>query len=91
MPVGIAAILADPMQVSGSLQGDTLQLHIQSGFASNMVDRPDLLQKLGTLAGQLAGRPIAVRTGAPAAAAPQPEDGGSKLDALGKFDIVQFK
>ena len=89
-PAGIAAILSDPMQVSGSLQGDQLRLSIQSGFASNMVDRPDVLQKLATVAGELAGRPIEVRTGGQTGEKPQ-VDTGSKLEALGKFDIVKFK
>ena len=89
-PVGIAAILSDPMQVSGSLQGDRLNLSIQSGFAGNMVDRPDVLQKLAAIAGELAGRPVTVHTGAQAEEKP-PADAGSKLDALGKFGIVQFK
>ena len=89
-PVGLAAILSDPMQVSGSLQGDQLNLSIQSGFASNMVDRLDVLQKLADIAGELAGRPIVVRSGARAGEKP-PADTGSKLEALGKFGIVQFK
>ena len=91
VPVGIAAILTDPLQVDGSLAGDVLTLSIQSGFAGNMVDRPDVLQKIAAAAGQLAGHPVTVRTGARSGGEKPPADGGAKLDALGKFDIVQFK
>ena len=94
-PVGIAAILSDPMQVNGSCDGgDTLYLAIQPGFASNMVDRPDVTAKLTELAAELAGRPIKLVTCAPGAV-PKPSEAKpaavtSKLDELGKFEIVKF-
>ena len=91
-PVGIASILTDPMQVSGSISGDTLYLNIQPGFASNMVDRPDVAAKIAAIASETAGRPIHIKNGpAPAATAQQEEKPGSKLDELAKFDVVQFK
>ena len=90
-PVGIAAILSDPMQVSGSFDGgDTLTLTIQPGFASNMVDRPDVTGKIAGIAGELTGRPIQVKTAAPGAAKPAAPT-TSKLDELSRFDIVKFK
>ena len=92
-PVGIAAILTDPMQVSGGLSGDTLYLNIQPGFASNMVDRPDVAAKVAVIASEVAGRQLRVKNGVPpAAAAEAPEERrGSKLDELAKYDIVKFK
>ena len=88
LPMGIQAILGDSAQVRGELAGDTLTLGIQSSFAKNMLDRPDVLSRISAAAGQLAGHPVkvALREGfaAPAAAS-------SKLDELRKFDIVKFK
>ena len=94
-PVGIAAILSDPMQVSGSCDGaDTLYLAIQPGFASNMVDRPDVTAKLTELAAELSGRPMKIVTCAPGAVPKTAEAKSaapaSKLDELGKFEIVKF-
>ena len=91
-PIGIYSILTDPMQVSGRLQGDVLYLSIQPGFASNMVDRPDVIAKIAVIAAEAAGRPVQVKTGAPAPEPEKPADAvSSKLDELRKFDIVQFK
>ena len=91
-PVGIAAILGDPLQVSGSYDGaGTLDLTIKPGFASNMVDRPDVTAKLGALAAELEGRPVQVRTMAPGAAPKQKATYSSKLDELGKHEVVKFK
>ena len=92
-PVGIAAILTDPMQVSGSLSGDTLYLNIQPGFASNMVDRPDVAAKIAAIASEVAGRQLRVKNGVPPVAAGEAaeERRGSKLDELAKHEIVKFK
>ena len=91
-PPGISAILTDPMQVGGRLQGDVLYLSILSAFAGNMVDRPDVAAKIASIAGEAAGRPVQVKTGAPEPEPEKPAEAvNSKLDALGKFDIVQFK
>jgi len=89
-PVGIAAILTDPMQVGGSVEGNVLTLAIQPGFASNMVDRPDVCAKIAGIATELAGRSIQVKTGAPAAGKTEAASTG-KLDELSRFDIVKFK
>ena len=89
-PVGLAAILSDPMQVSGSYDGaEHLTLTIQPGFASNMVDRPDVTAKIAAMARDLTGKPVSVRTTAPGAAQEAPSS--SKLDELRRFDIVKFK
>ncbi|MBE6914496.1 MAG: DNA polymerase III subunit gamma/tau [Ruminococcaceae bacterium] len=92
-PIGISAIICDPMQVSGSYDGHTLTLAVQPGFASNMVNRPDTVSKLAAAAAELAGHAVEIRIGQPAQdkpASPSPAV-NSKLDALGSFDIVKFK
>ena len=89
-PPGISAILTDPTQVTGAVNGDELALTIRPGFASNMVDRPDVLRKITAIAAELAGHPLRITTGAPTPARPAAQP-GSKLDELGKFDIVKFK
>ena len=88
-PIGIDAILRDGSQVSGTLEGDTLTLGVSAAFAKNMLDRPDVLSKIGAAAAQLAGYPVraVLRDGT---SAPAAEKSG-KLDELAKFDIVKFK
>ena len=94
-PIGIAAILTDPAQVRGVLEGDALTLYVQPGFALNQLDRPDVAAKLAPIASEIAGRPVRVRAKDAAAdtGAGRGADTGaeSKLDALAKFPIVQFK
>ena len=90
--VGIATILADDIQVSVRLIGDTLALATLNDFARNMVDHPDVLARLGALASETAGRPIRVQTTTPDA--PELQRSASeindRLEALRQFDIVQF-
>lgn len=90
-PVGISAILTDTSQVNGSLDGDTLTLRVQPGFAMNMLDRPDITAKLVSIAAELAGRPVQVKITDSPTGAPAPFPSESKLNALKKFSIVQFK
>ncbi len=91
-PIGIATILADDLQVSVRLIGDTLALATLNDFARNMVDHPDVLARLGALASETAGRSIRVQTTAPDA--PELQRSASeindRLEALRQFDIVQF-
>ena len=92
-PIGTAAILGDDLQVSARLQGDTLILAMHNDFARNMVDRPDVLSRLGALASEVAGRSVRVQTVAPDA----PElrrsalELNERLESLRQFDIVKFK
>jgi len=92
-PMGIQMILTDPMQVNGVFDGrETLMLTIQTGFASNMVDRPDVTGKIASIAGELAGAPVQVKTVTPGTEIPaETAPASDKLDALGRFDIVKFK
>ena len=92
-PPGTAMLLSDDLQIGVSLDGDTLTLSMLNDFARNMADRPDILQTLGALASDTAGRPIQVRAGAPGA----PEmkrnvaEINKKLEALQQYDIVKIK
>ena len=90
-PIGIAAILTDPHQVRGALEGDMLTLYVQPGFALNQLDRPDVAAKLAPIASEAAGRPVRVRVKDAAADTGAERGAESKLDALAKFPIVKFK
>jgi len=94
-PAGIAAILSDASQVGSHFSGDTLTLVFQNIFSRNMVDRPDTTSRLGAMATEIAGFPVQVKTAsrdeAPKPEPPAPVSQNSKLDELGKFDIVKFK
>ena len=91
LPIGIYSILADSAQASAEAAGDTLALYLKSGFARNMVDRPDVTGKLAELAKQAAGRPLRVKIAESGAGAPPAGTGTEKLDELAKYPIVKFK
>ena len=91
LPIGIYSILADGTQTSAGLEGDTLTLYLKSGFALNMIDRPDVTGKLALIAAEAAGRPLLVKVAESGGSAPPAETGTGKLDELAKYPIVKFK
>ena len=91
-PPGIAAILGDASQVSGTYSGDTLRLSVSNPFAMNMLDRPDTIAKLAACAGSLTGTSVRVVVSeqgkAPSATDAQRED---RLAELSKYPFVKFQ
>jgi DNA polymerase III gamma/tau subunit len=92
-PRGTAAILGDDLQVSVRISGETLTLATRNDFAKNMVDHPDVLARLGSLASEIAGHPIRVQSVDPDAPELQRSAAelNERLEALKQFDIVKFK
>ena len=92
-PPGTAMLLTNELQVDARFGGDMLTLVMRTEFAQNMADRPDILQALGALASEVAGRPIRVQSASPNAPEPQRSaaEYDDKFDALKQFDVVQFK
>ncbi len=100
LPVGIMAMLTDPMNVNCKFNEDTIQLSVTSDFARNNINRPDVLGIISETAAAVLGKHYRVdasgshQTEAPAPdTKPVPERAkpGDKLDELNKFDIVVFK
>ena len=94
IPPGLYLLLADSMQVEGYMDSGELVIAVKSGFAMNMLNRPDGLAKISLAATQAAGRNTPVRIveadkAAPAAKPAAPKT--DKLDELGRFQIVTFK
>lgn len=94
MPVGIFAMLSDPVQATAQLSGDTLTLYVERGFPMNNINRPDVTARIANAGANVLGHPVQVKVlelgtqNAPSAA-PEPPKG--KLDELSKFSIVSFK
>ena len=55
LPIGLRSLLDDPLQVTGSLSGGELSLRIANGFASNMLNKPDILARFREAAEALSG------------------------------------
>ena len=97
MPFGLYLLLTDPTQVDAAIYGDELLLTVKSSFAMNMLNRPDIVSKVGTTASGIAGKALSARMVEPGAApipsaASAPAAGmPDKLDELGKFEVVSFK
>lgn len=95
LPVGIMAMLSDPMAVSCCIDGDTLRLMTGSIFASNNINRPDVLAAVGDAAQAALGRRFHVEVSQssqqPAPKVEQTAQPRDKVDELGKYDIVVFK
>ena len=99
LPVGIFAMLSDPVKTAANLSGGELTLYVEPGFAMNNISRPDVRTRIADAARELLGREVAVRvteTGrggeAPGKDAPQSASPrADKLDELKKFGIVKFK
>ena len=88
--IGKVVILSDPSAVSGALNGDLLTLSAKTEFAMNMLDAPDIKQKLSAIAAKLRGRETQVRfvlASADSPAAPAAD----KLGELGRFGVVKFQ
>ncbi|MCD8116669.1 MAG: DNA polymerase III subunit gamma/tau [Oscillospiraceae bacterium] len=87
--MGIYAMLNAPTQVTGTLEGDVLTVHLLSPIAGMMVNTPVMSAAIQAEAGDIAGRPVRVTftdqppTASPAAAPAHPDM--SKLDELKKF------
>ena len=89
LPIGIYSILADLAQTGAEVENDTLILYLKSGFARNMIDRPDVTGKLALIAAEAAGRPLHIKVAESGGSAPSA--GTGKLDELAKYPIVKFK
>ena len=85
LPIGIYSILADGAQTSAEVGSDTLTLYVKSGFAMNMIDRPDVTGKIAATAAEAAGRLLRVKVAESGRSAPV-----GKLDELAKYPIVKF-
>ena len=88
--IGKVVILSDPSAVSGTLNGDLLTLSAKTEFALNMLDAPDIKQKLSAIAAKLRGRETQVKfvlAGEDSPAAPSVD----KLGELGRFGVVKFQ
>jgi len=96
MPFGLYLLLTDPTQVEGYMQDGELILSIKSSFAMNMLNRPDVISKVASVASSYAGRSVVARM-LDADKAPAPSESPAsppktdKLDDLGRFEIVSFK
>ena len=97
MPFGLYLLLTDPTQVEATIYGDELLLTVKSSFAMNMLNRPDIVSKVGTTAGGIAGKALSARMVEPGAVPAAPASSApaagmpDKLDELGKFEVVSFK
>ncbi len=92
-PPGTVSVFTDEMMVNARFDGDTLKLVMLDDFARTMVDRPDILQTLGALASETAGRPIRVESRSPGAPELQRNaaEASEKLESLKQFEIVKFR
>ena len=61
VPVGYINLLTDPLQVSGSFTPEGLRVAIAKGFASNMLSKPDMIEKFRAAAAEVAGESVAVK------------------------------
>ena len=61
VPVGYINLLTDPLQVSGSFTPEGLRVAIAKGFASNMLSKPDMIEKFRAVAAEVAGESVAVK------------------------------
>ncbi len=95
MPFGLYLLLTDPTQVEGYMQNGELIMSVKSSFAMNMLNRPDVVAKVASVASSIAGKSVVARMldadSAPAPAAPAAAPKTDKLDELGRFEIVSFK
>jgi len=97
MPFGLYLLLTDPTQVDASIHDGDLLLSVKSSFAMNMLNRPDIVSKVGSTASSIAGRPMAARMVDSGSVPPAPvvstASAGKpdKLDELGRFEVVSFK
>lgn len=95
MPFGLYLLLTDPTQVEGYMSGGELVMSVKSSFAMNMLNRPDIVSKVGTAASMLAGRSVTARMVDANSDVPPPAPTAApkadKLDDLGRFEVVSFK
>ncbi len=94
MPFGLYLLLTDPTQVDAYMESGELILSIKSSFAMNMLNRPDIVAKVASVASSIAGQSVTARMldadKAPAPSTPvAPKT--DKLDELGRFEVVTFK
>ena len=60
LPIGLQNLLDDPLQICGDVADDTLELRFATGFASNMMNKPDMKESFRQTASRLAGREMTV-------------------------------
>ena len=90
LPVGRSIFLTGP-DVSAALADGVLTVQTGSDFNRSNLERPDVMQALGTAAGELSGAAVEVRITVSGAPAPAAAEHGDKLSALEKFKIVKFQ
>ncbi|MFR8332173.1 MAG: hypothetical protein ACLU9S_07255 [Oscillospiraceae bacterium] len=91
-PVGGFFTPAPDAPVQGVLKGDWLELQCVNGFVRDMVNKPEILQRIGQCASGMLGRPVQVRV-TDLQAKPKT---GENLQALLEFgknhsDIIKVK
>ena len=92
LPPGLASIVTDSTQIDAVFTGNSLKLLASSGFALNMLNRPDTLSKIADAAEQACGKRYVVSISENSGEAIQSvqSDAASALDKLSQFDIVKF-
>ncbi len=88
LPMAQFSVLKNPDQVQGHLEGDTLILDLDPGFAFMMLGTPAMEEKLRTAAQQALGKAVHVQS------RKATKKGGSNqrsLEELTRFDIVSFE
>ena len=88
LPMAQFSLLKNPDQVQGHLEGDTLILDLDPGFAFMMLGTPAMEEKLRTAAQQALGRAVRIQS------RKATKKGGSSqrsLEELTRFDIVSFE
>ena len=87
IPAGLQNMLDNPLFITGTLLDDVLTISIADGFASNMLNKPDVLDILRDAASALTGRPVSVRADSAEAAM---EAAVRDLDELKRFKQTKF-
>jgi DNA polymerase-3 subunit gamma/tau len=83
LPVALRALLGDPLQIIGVAEGDVLQLSIASGFASTMLNKPDILALFTAAAGKLSGRDMKTQV--------SQMDSAEKIEKRSLDELAKFK
>ncbi|MBQ8975498.1 MAG: hypothetical protein IJ072_07250, partial [Oscillospiraceae bacterium] len=90
MDISIYSFLSDSSQCDGSVDGGSLTVYAKNPFAMNMIDTPEVLEQIKSVALKVLGRQVLVRVTDTDAPPHGQRSGSSKLDSLSKFG-VEFK
>lgn len=83
LPVALRGMLSDPLQINGAPDGDTLRLNIARGFASTMLNKPDIIALFAAAAGKLSGKTVKVQV--------SQMDSAEKIEKRSLNDLTKFK